>query len=131
MERIMKQVKFYYCADSRTFLLDMGESSSQCRCEGLELLETNTVDAAVEKHVPVFNAVKDHLAVRVGSQSHPMLPEHYIEWIYIQTATGGLYRKLFPGDEPKAGFPVKREELLGVYAYCNLHGLWKAGSTEV
>jgi len=130
MERMMKQVKFYYCAGSRTFLLDMGESSSQCRCEGLELLEANTVDVSIEKHVPVFNATKNHLTVRVGSQSHPMSPEHYIEWIFVQTTAGGIYRKLLPGDQPEACFPVKRKEVLGVYAYCNLHGLWKAGSAE-
>jgi len=124
----MKEIKLYYCEESRTYLVDFGESSAQCRCEGLTLLEPNTVEAAKEKHIPVCSVSDTDVLVKVGSQPHPMQSNHLIEWIFVQTDKGGIYRKLQTGDQPKANFPVKPDEILGVYAYCNLHGLWKADS---
>ena len=85
----------------------------------------NTTDGAYEKHVPVIEQHGDHVTVKVGSVAHPMLPEHYIEWIILETATGSQRKDLKPGDKPEADFAVT-EPVLAAYEYCNLHGLWKA-----
>ena len=85
----------------------------------------NTTDGAYEKHVPVIEQHGDHVTVKVGSVAHPMLPEHYIEWIILETATGSQRRDLKPGDKPEADFAVT-EPVIAAYEYSNLHGLWKA-----
>ncbi len=90
-----------------------------------EELIANTTDGAYEKHVPVIEQHGDHVTVKVGSITHPMLPEHYIEWIILETATGFQKKDLTPNDKPEADFAVT-EPILAAYEYCNLHGLWKA-----
>ena len=91
----------------------------------MNLLEANTTDAATEKHVPVIEKSGDTVTVKVGSINHPMVDEHYIEFIEL-IADGQVYRKaLKPGDAPEATFKVSAENV-EARAYCNLHGLWKA-----
>ena len=86
-----------------------------------------TVEAAREKHIPEFKVENGKVDVVVGSVLHPMIDVHYIEWIYLETNFGAQIAFLKPGDEPKASFLLKEgEEVKGVYAYCNLHGLWLA-----
>ena len=90
-------------------------------------LVPGTTDAAVEKHVPVVNVEGNKVTVSVGSVAHPMLPEHYIEWIALKTKFGNQRKVLAPGEEPKACFAIcEGDEVEAVYAYCNLHSLWKA-----
>lgn len=92
-----------------------------------EKLTANTTDAATEKHVPVVKQDGNKVEVVVGSVIHPMLPEHYITAIYIETKNGGQYKRLKAGDEPKAVFTIEDgDEFVAAYEYCNLHGLWKA-----
>lgn len=90
-----------------------------------EELKANTVDAAVEKHVPVIGHPGDSVTISVGSVAHPMLPEHYIQFIVLETATGYQIKHLKPGEAPKADFAVT-EPVIAAYEYCNLHGLWMA-----
>ena len=93
---------------------------------GCTELTANTEDAAHEKHVPVVEIERDDhvIRARVGSTEHPMLPEHYIEWIALVTEDKVEIKFLKPGEEPKAAFnAVESGE---IYEYCNLHGLWKA-----
>ena len=86
-----------------------------------------TTDAAVEKHVPVAAVDGNKVAVTVGSVEHPMTPAHYIEWIAIKTKRGVAIRTLEPETPPKAEFTLEEGDVLvDVYAYCNLHSLWKA-----
>jgi len=86
----------------------------------------NTVDAAKEKHVPVVEKTADGIKAKVGSVAHPMLEEHYIEWIEVIDGAGRAYRKfLKPGEAPEADFCIKGDGLT-VREFCNLHGLWKA-----
>ena len=86
-----------------------------------------TTDAAVEKHVPVYQVEGNLVKVQVGAVDHPMLPEHFIEWVSIQTRQGNQRKALKPGGEPKVCFALcEGDEVEAVYAYCNLHGLWKA-----
>lgn len=95
--------------------------------EGYSIVEANTEDAAVEKHVPVIELQRDGhvIGVTVGSTEHPMEEAHYIEWIALETEGRLEVHYLKPGQTPATFFPggVKGGT---VYAYCNLHGLWKA-----
>ncbi len=86
-----------------------------------------TTDAAVEKHVPVI-AVRGNLVhVTVGSVEHPMIEEHYIEWVALQTKQGNQRKALGPGMKPAVCFALcEGDKVEAVYAYCNLHSLWKA-----
>ena len=86
-----------------------------------------TTDAAVEKHVPVWTVENGIVHVKVGSVEHPMLPEHYIEWVSLHTKQGNQRKELHPGEKPEVCFALcEGDEVEAVYAYCNLHSLWKA-----
>ena len=96
-------------------------------CCGQEMTELvgNSSDGAVEKHVPVVSVNGSSVTIDIGAVPHPMLEEHYIEWIYLKTEKGGQRKELKPGDEPKAEFIITDcDKALKAYAYCNLHGLW-------
>ena len=97
-----------------------------CCGEPMQELKAGVTDAAVEKHVPVYTVEGSHVHVVVGETKHPMLEEHFIEWITLNT-NQGIYRKqLNPGQEPVADFCLCDGEYVEeVYAYCNLHGFWK------
>ncbi len=87
----------------------------------------NTTDAAVEKHLPVWSVENGIVHVVVSSVEHPMLPEHHIEWVSIHTRQGNQRKELHPGEKPEVCFALcEGDEVESVYAYCNLHGLWKA-----
>lgn len=86
-----------------------------------------TTDAAVEKHVPVWTVENGIVHVKVGSVEHPMLPEHYIEWVSLQTKQGNQRKELHPSEKPEVCFALcEGDEVEAVYAYCNLHSPWKA-----
>lgn len=108
-------------------LVHGGPGALVCCNEKMVLLNANTVDAAQEKHVPVIEIGDDKISVKIGSVAHPMLEEHYIEWIEL-LADGKVYRQnLQPGDNPEATFPVIAKQVTA-REYCNLHGLWAATS---
>ena len=87
------------------------------------LLEANKVDAAFEKHVPVYEINNDKILVKIGDVFHPMTDEHYIMWIAYVYDNKVEYVYLNPGDLPQGIFEyIKGAD---IYAYCNLHGLWK------
>ncbi|WP_368489467.1 desulfoferrodoxin [Clostridium sp. BJN0013] len=101
-----------------------GGGTLACCGQPMKLIEENTVDAASEKHVPVIEEIDGGVVVKVGSVEHPMLPEHYIQWIEVHTENK-IYRKyLKPGEKPEATFKLD-EKLVMAREYCNLHGLWK------
>ena len=92
----------------------------------MELITANTTDGAVEKHVPVVSVSSHDIKVTVGEVIHPMLDNHYIECIFIETNVGYQIKYLKPGDEPIAYFRLCDDDsLVNAYCYCNLHGLWK------
>ena len=132
-------------------VLHEGADALVCCGQPMKLLRENTVDAALEKHVPVIEKTETGFKVKVGSVEHPMIEEHYIEWIdfgdcvgkhcyrvckkqttpcqdcpVIKTfADGKSYRQfLSPGQKPEAEFCIKAEKV-EAREYCNLHGLWK------
>ena len=98
-----------------------------CCGEKMSVLEPNTVEASGEKHVPVVTLSPGKVTVNVGSVAHPMIPEHYIQWVALETDAGVQRKPLVPGTAPEVSFPIGEERPLAVYAYCNLHGLWKTG----
>lgn len=104
-----------------------GPAALTCCNQKMTLMTENTVDAAVEKHVPVIEVGADKITVKVGSVAHPMQDDHYIEWIEL-IADGKVYRQnLQPGDAPEATFPVIAQAVTA-REYCNLHGHWSAKS---
>ncbi len=99
--------------------------STEGKVEDMKELRANSTDAAGEKHVPQVTKNGNMVTVEVGSVAHPMLPEHYIMGVYIETKKGGQLHKFQPGDEPKVSFILAEgDELVAAYEYCNLHGLW-------
>ena len=96
-------------------------------CCGLTMpdLVPNTVEASGEKHKPVVTVEGSRVSVNVGSVNHPMLAEHYIEWIALETSHGIYRRNLKAGDAPAAVFQLTEEAPVAAYTFCNLHGLWK------
>ena len=123
------EMKFYICEHCGNIVAMVKNSGVPVMCCGQKMTEIvpGTTDAAVEKHVPVFEVKDGIVSVTVGSVEHPMLAEHYIEWIAVQTTAGNQRKMLKPGDKPAACFALcEGEEVEAVYAYCNLHSLWKA-----
>jgi superoxide reductase len=96
-----------------------------CCGQNMRLLNEGETDASVEKHVPVMEKTKGGITVAVGSVEHPMLGDHFIEWIEV-ISDGKAYRQfLNPGEKPRAVFNVDGKDIKA-REYCNLHGLWKA-----
>ena len=118
--------KFYICKHCGNIIGMVNNAGVPIICcgEPMEELIPNSVDASQEKHVPVVTADGEIVTVEIGSAAHPMIPEHYIEWVYVLTENGGQRKALKPGQEPKAVFAFKDDKAIAVYAYCNLHGLW-------
>jgi len=122
-------MKFFVCEHCGNIVAYVKSSGAQVVCCGsaMKELKANSTDAATEKHVPVWKQEGNVVTVEVGSAAHPMLDNHYIEWVAIQTEQGNQRKALKPGDEPKVEFAlVEGDKVEAVYAYCNLHGLWKA-----
>ncbi len=115
------------CGNLITFAGDFKSTGLTCCGENMILLNANTTDASQEKHVPVIRTSGNTVTVCVGSAAHPMTPEHFIGIIAIETSQGKQIKPLKAGDEPKAVFALAEgESFKAAYAYCNLHGLWKA-----
>lgn len=121
--------KFYICEHCGKMVALVKESGVPVMCCGQKMTEIipGTTDAAVEKHVPVYTVENNIVHVKVGEVEHPMTPEHFIEWVSIQTNQGNQRKALKPGDQSEICFALcDGDEVEAVYAYCNLHGLWKA-----
>jgi len=119
----------YKCEICGNIVEVLHEAGGQLVCcgEPMKLLKENTVDASLEKHVPVIEKTEKGIIVKVGSVPHPMEEKHYIEWIEIITKDNKSIKKfLFPGDKPEAEFCIPIEDVLFAREYCNLHGLWKS-----
>ena len=121
--------KFYICEHCGNIIAMVRNSGIPVMCCGKKMTEIipGTTDAAQEKHVPVYQIKENKVLVTVGAVEHPMLPEHYIEWVSLQTKQGNQRKILKPGDVPSICFSIcEGDEVEAVYAYCNLHSLWKA-----
>lgn len=124
-KEVSMPVKFFKCRHCGNVIVKLVDSKVPVVCcgEKMEELVPGTMDASLEKHVPVVTRMDDGgLLIEVGSVPHPMLPEHHIAFIYLETADGGIHIDLT--DKPMAIVKCDRP-IYAVYEYCNLHGLWK------
>ena len=120
---------FYICKHCGNIIAKVRDSGVPVVCCGQPMtrIVPGTSDGAYEKHVPVYTVEGNIVTVTVGAVEHPMVDVHYIEWISLQTSSGNQRKVLKPGDAPKACFAIcEGDEVQAVYAYCNLHSLWKA-----
>jgi superoxide reductase len=122
-------MKFFVCENCGNLVGIVKESGVPMMCCGQKMTELipGTSDGAAEKHVPVVKVENNKVTVNVGSVDHPMVEEHYIEWIAIQTKQGAQRKVLNPEEKPCAEFVLTDDdEFIAAFAYCNLHGLWKS-----
>ena len=124
--------KFYICEHCGNLIGMINDAGVPMMCCGQKMtkLEPGVVDASHEKHIPVITVEGDLVRVSVGSVEHPMTAEHSILWVYLQTDKGGQRKCLEVGSAPEVVFALADEKPLAAYAYCNLHGLWKAEVEE-
>ena len=122
----MMKARFYICRHCGNLVGMIHDAGVPLVCCGqkMEALVPNTVEASSEKHLPVVSVKDGIVHVSVGSAAHPMIPEHSIQWVYLQTENGGQRKVLHPGDEPEVEFCLGNDKPVSVFAYCNLHGLW-------
>jgi len=128
--------KFFICkhCGNLTGLINNKGVPMMCCGEKMGELVPNTVEASTEKHLPVVDFKSEAcgcgdgctcLSVLVGSAAHPMEDGHHIAFVYVETERGGQRKCLKTSEEPKLDFCITNDKPIAVYAYCNLHGLWK------
>ena len=124
----MCENRFYICEKCGNIvgLVHDGGVPMMCCGQKMKKLEAGVVEASHEKHIPVVSVEGNVVRVSVGSVTHPMSEEHHIAWVYLQTNRGGQRKCLDVTGAPEVVFALVDETPVAVYAYCNLHGLWKA-----
>jgi superoxide reductase len=121
--------KFYICKHCGKIVALVKESGVPVVCCGEKMQEIipGTTDASTEKHIPVYRVENNKVIVTIGSIEHPMTEDHYIEWVSLQTTSGNQRKLLNPNTKPEVTFAIlDTDQVISVYAYCNLHSLWKA-----
>jgi len=120
--------RFFICEHCGNLIGMIHDAGVPMMCCGQKMkqLEPGVVEASVEKHIPVVTVAGNTVKVNVGSVAHPMAEDHHISWVYLQTDRGGQRKCIEIGSEPVVEFAIVNEKPVAVYAYCNLHGLWKA-----
>ncbi len=121
--------KFYVCEHCGNIITKVNDAGVPVMCCGEKMKEMipGTTDAAVEKHVPVYEVEGNVVKVKVGEVEHPMVAEHYIQWIVLETKQGVQIKYLEPENPPAVNFSLAEgDEVVAVLEYCNLHGLWMA-----
>jgi len=119
--------KFFICKHCGNIIGMVDDRGAPVVCCGEPMTELapNTVEAAREKHLPAVTVSGNTITVQVGSVPHPMTEEHHIAFVYVESERGGQRKALKPGEEPRCAFCFADDKPVAVYAYCNLHGLWK------
>jgi superoxide reductase len=116
-------LRVYQCESCKKTIV----TKDELKLDGWVELVAGSTDASQEKHVPVVTKKCKTVKVDVGSVSHPMTAEHYITLVAVETNQGYQVKELTPDSAPEAVFSLSAgEKVEAVYAYCNLHGLWKA-----
>lgn len=121
-------MKFYICKHCGNVITRLTSSGAPIHCcgEEMQLLEAGVVEASLEKHIPVVTLEGTSVHVAVGAVTHPMVAEHFIQWIALETERDAQIHWLNPGEDPAALFALAAgQQAKTVYAYCNIHGLWK------
>lgn len=125
---INKEHRFFICKHCKNLIGMIHNAGVPIICcgEPMQELVANTAEAANEKHLPAVTVNGSNVEVQVGSVAHPMSEEHHIAWVYLQTDCGGQRKILQITGEPKVCFALTEGETpVAVFAYCNLHSLWK------
>lgn len=123
------ELKFFKCEHCGNIIEMIKDTGVPVVCCGQKMTELvpGTVDASHEKHIPVYEVKGNTVYVKIGAIEHPMIVEHHIEWIAVETESGVQRKALSAGEKPEADFALcDGDKVIAVYAYCNLHGLWKA-----
>ena len=120
--------KFYICEHCGNLVEMVHNAGVPMMCCGQKMKELvpGVVEASHEKHIPVVKVEGNIVNVAVGSVEHPMSAEHSILWVSLQSDKGVQRKYLEVGKAPVAQFSLVDEKPIAVYAYCNLHGLWKS-----
>ena len=123
----MKNTKFYICPVCRNVAEMVYDTDIALYCcgEKMEELIPNTTEASGDKHIPVAEVKGNVVEVNVGVENHPMAEVHWIKWVQLVTDKGSYRKQLNPGEKPHVAFWLGEEKPVAVYAFCNLHGLWK------
>ena len=125
----MKKLRFFRCQHCGNIIVKIVDSKVPVMCCGeiMKELTPNTTDAAQEKHLPVVEKTKNLVNVKIGSIPHPMTEEHYIQFVVLKSDKNVYVHEFNPNDAPETNFTIApSEKVEEVYAYCNLHSLWKA-----
>lgn len=121
-------MKYYVCEHCGNIVEKVVDKGVPVVCCGQPMTEMipGTSDGAAEKHVPAVEVEGNVVKVKVGEVEHPMLPEHFIGWVAIETEQGMQRKYLKAGEKPEATFVLAEgDKLIATYEWCNLHGLWK------
>ena len=123
----MRNTKFYICPHCGNIVEMVNDAGVKPFCCGQKMKELipGSVEASGEKHIPAVKIGEGIVEVNVGSVDHPMVDVHWIEWVQLVTDKGSYRKWLNPGEAPNVKFLLGEEKPEAVYAYCNLHGLWK------
>lgn len=124
-----KFLEIYKCNVCGNIVEMVHASKGELVCCGqkMENQIAGTVEASYEKHIPVVDntCTCSSVSIKVGSVDHPMVKEHYIEWIeYVADGVSNT-QFLKPEDKPVACFNPTNNDAYTVRAYCNIHGLWE------
>ncbi|XFA98541.1 desulfoferrodoxin family protein [Candidatus Izemoplasma sp. B36] len=119
-------MNIYYCKHCKRICYTYPVDSTLVCCgDEMTLLQAKTEDVGNEKHLPVVKKIAENkISVKVGSVTHPMLENHWIQWIFIENGDRYLIKTFNPGEEPAAEFDVDLSKPVKVYEFCNIHGLW-------
>ena len=119
--------RFYICEHCGNIVEMVNNAGVPIMCCGQKMtaLKAGVVEASHEKHIPVVAVNGNTVRVDVGSVEHPMTEEHSILWVELVTDRGTQRKSLEVGKPPVVTFELSDERPIEVYAYCNLHGLWK------
>jgi len=121
--------RFFICEHCGNIIVMIRDEGVAVQCCGEKMKEIipGTSDGAEEKHVPVYDVQNGKVTVTIGEVEHPMTPEHYIEWVCLETEDGLQFKQLKSNMAPSVSFLIsEKDKIKTVYAFCNKHSLWKA-----
>ena len=125
--------RFYFCNSCGNLFIAAIASGVMPYCcgEKMTLLKPNTTDGNKEKHVPVVEYTSQHsMTVKIGAMPHPMAPQHSIRFVCLMTDVECIVRYLNAEDPPEVCIRFNGKPI-AVYAYCNVHGLWRVDAPEM
>lgn len=127
------ELKFYRCNVCGNIVCKVVDSGMPMTCCGKQMTELRpaSTDGTAEKHVPVYCKIGNEVCVKVGEVLHPMEAFHHIVFIALETDKGFYVHRLPEDEEPATCFCIEEDEkILGVYEYCNLHGVFVSSEAK-